>query len=358
MKALSKFLLAWLAVPAVWLCWGGGSEASEVQSGPIVVYGEESRGRATASGELYEPGLLTAAHATLPIGTFVRVANLQSGKMVDVRINDRKRADDRIVVLSRRAADEIGLGRHSVAPGSLMVIPAMPSSPLPASTSGDGPAGERPALARDVRQPRDLRDPPREGGFDPLAIFRGRRDEVAPAAAPYVGSASRAPSAAPPIPTSGTTVSAPGRIAAPALPGSPSSSSPPPSPPSPSAAPVPTPLSAPAAPVSQAAMVPLASQAPAAAQAGSNGAPFVASTFTGGSPYRVQFGAFRREVNARELSDALASSGIPAAVFPSQANDLHLVLTQFAFPTAEEAQRWIEYEGTRRGWQDRPVVVR
>ena len=52
-------------------------------------YGEDFDGRETASGEAYNMYDLTAAHPTLPLGTWVRVTNLRNGRSVVVRVNDR-----------------------------------------------------------------------------------------------------------------------------------------------------------------------------------------------------------------------------------------------------------------------------
>ena len=52
-------------------------------------YGAEFAGRPTANGEIYDPSQMTAAHRTLPFGTFVRVTNLKNGLNAVVRINDR-----------------------------------------------------------------------------------------------------------------------------------------------------------------------------------------------------------------------------------------------------------------------------
>ena len=52
-------------------------------------YGEELAGRRTASGEIFNPNALTAAHRTLPFGTRVRVTNSRNGRSAVVRINDR-----------------------------------------------------------------------------------------------------------------------------------------------------------------------------------------------------------------------------------------------------------------------------
>ena len=81
-----------------------------VQTGSASWYGDEHAGRATASGLAFDPGLLTAAHRKLPLGTRVRVVHLASGRSVIVTINDRgpyKRG--RIIDLSLRAAEELGM---------------------------------------------------------------------------------------------------------------------------------------------------------------------------------------------------------------------------------------------------------
>lgn len=75
------------------------------------------------------------------------------------------------------------------------------------------------------------------------------------------------------------------------------------------------------------------------------------------APYRVQFGAFRRLSSADKLSGMLRGGGIPTSVF-SSAGALNVVVTDAGFRSAEEAQRWIDFEGARRGWTDRPVVIR
>src|SRR5439155_23170584 len=59
------------------------------QVGTASWYGSYFHGRATASGELYNMYDLTAAHRSLPLGSWVRVTNLRNGRAVIVRINDR-----------------------------------------------------------------------------------------------------------------------------------------------------------------------------------------------------------------------------------------------------------------------------
>ena len=71
-------------------------------------YGYPYHGRRAANGEIYDMEKLTAAHRTLPFGTWVRVTNLTNSKTVDVRITDRGPfIDGRIIDLSKAAAREI-----------------------------------------------------------------------------------------------------------------------------------------------------------------------------------------------------------------------------------------------------------
>ena len=79
--------------------------AAELGRGNASWYGPGFHGKRTASGERFDMNELTAAHRTLPFGTRVRVRNVQTGREVVVRINDRgPRISDRIIDLSRAAA--------------------------------------------------------------------------------------------------------------------------------------------------------------------------------------------------------------------------------------------------------------
>ena len=75
-------------------------------------YGPGFYGRRTANGELFRKGTLTAAHRTLPFGTFVRVINLENGRSVNVRINDRGPFKyHRLIDLAHGAASEVNMLR-------------------------------------------------------------------------------------------------------------------------------------------------------------------------------------------------------------------------------------------------------
>jgi rare lipoprotein A len=94
------------AAAAVALFLAAGTAEAGSQCGGASWYAMGSR---TASGERMNPNILAAAHRTLPFGTMVRVENLNNGRAVTVRINDRGPfVRGRIIDVTRAAADELG----------------------------------------------------------------------------------------------------------------------------------------------------------------------------------------------------------------------------------------------------------
>ena len=86
-------------------------------------YGEFHHGQPTASGEIFDMTRMTAAHRTLPLGTQLRVVNLQNGRVVRVRVNDRgPYVDGRILDLSREAARALDMEHSGLATVKLEVI--------------------------------------------------------------------------------------------------------------------------------------------------------------------------------------------------------------------------------------------
>jgi rare lipoprotein A len=72
-------------------------------------YGEQFEGRLTANGEIFDLNQLTAAHTTLPMPSIVRVTNLENGRALQLRVNDRGPfVDGRLIDVSRRAAQLLG----------------------------------------------------------------------------------------------------------------------------------------------------------------------------------------------------------------------------------------------------------
>jgi rare lipoprotein A (peptidoglycan hydrolase) len=86
-------------------------------------YGEDFNGRLTANGEVYDMYAFTAAHKTLPLGTVVKVNNLDNGKNVEVRVNDRgPYVKGRIIDLSRTAGRAIGMREAGTANVKLEIV--------------------------------------------------------------------------------------------------------------------------------------------------------------------------------------------------------------------------------------------
>jgi rare lipoprotein A len=91
-------------------------------------YGIPFDGHRTSNGEIYDMHQFTAAHRTLPFGSFIRVTNLTNGKQTEVRINDRGPfVADRIIDLSLAAAQAIEM----VGPGIAQVRLELVSGPNP-----------------------------------------------------------------------------------------------------------------------------------------------------------------------------------------------------------------------------------
>jgi rare lipoprotein A len=87
-----------------------------VDTGLASWYGVKHHGKRTASGEIFNQTNFTAAHRHLPLGSIVKVTNLENGKSVDLRINDRGPYQrGRIIDVSRAAATVLGMTRSGLA---------------------------------------------------------------------------------------------------------------------------------------------------------------------------------------------------------------------------------------------------
>lgn len=107
-------------------------------------YGHPYHGRRTSNGEIYDMDLLTAAHLSLPFDTWVRVTNLENGRWVDLRINDRGPfVKNRIIDLSRAGAQAI----HMIGPGTARVRVEVVGAPGSGYPSGDPNVASRSAAA-------------------------------------------------------------------------------------------------------------------------------------------------------------------------------------------------------------------
>jgi rare lipoprotein A len=142
-------------------------------------YGPTFHGKASASGEVFDENAMTAAHPTLPIPSLVRVTNLENGRSIVVRLNDRGPfVDDRIIDLSRAAGaalDMHGKGTAKVrvqyagpAPAEANSLPFQPiqvqvSAPVIATPPAPTPYVERqplpPLASAPVAKPAQVEDP-------------------------------------------------------------------------------------------------------------------------------------------------------------------------------------------------------
>jgi rare lipoprotein A len=120
-------------------------------------YGEPFHGRATANGEVFDRGIVTAAHPTLPLPSMVSVTNLDNGREMTIRVNDRGPfVGDRIIDLSQEAARQLGFEQRGLAPVRVRFVsladargtpPSPTLPPAPAAVAERGRAAPPPALA-------------------------------------------------------------------------------------------------------------------------------------------------------------------------------------------------------------------
>jgi len=121
------------------------------QEGIASWYGREFEGRPTASGEIFDSSQLTAAHPSLPFGTWLNVTNLHNNKKITVRVNDRGPfVAARIIDVSRAAAEQLDMIATGTAPVLIESIGRISvSSPAPAQIQTVTPAAlpaNRPAV--------------------------------------------------------------------------------------------------------------------------------------------------------------------------------------------------------------------
>lgn len=101
----------------------GGPEPGTRIDGLASWYGQRHHGLKTASGEIFDKNKLTAAHRTLPFGTRLRVTNVENGKSVVVRVNDRgPHVAGRVLDLSYGAAQALGMTSAGLARVEAIVL--------------------------------------------------------------------------------------------------------------------------------------------------------------------------------------------------------------------------------------------
>jgi len=98
-------------------------ESKGVQYGVASWYGGGFHGRPTSSGEVYDMHQLTCAHNTLPLGTVVMVTNLENGRSLELKVNDRGPfVKERILDVSYAAAQMLGMWEKGTAPVKVEVV--------------------------------------------------------------------------------------------------------------------------------------------------------------------------------------------------------------------------------------------
>jgi rare lipoprotein A (peptidoglycan hydrolase) len=157
------------------------------QEGLASWYGAEFAGRPTASGEIFDPSQMTAAHLTLPFGTILTVTNLSNNTQVQVKVNDRGPfVKSRIIDVSRAAAETLGIVDSGTAEVRIEVVPR--SSALAANTTAPAPIAALPSTSSIVIDEAPdyfpLPNPSSE-----LAENSGEYPVTAQAAAPVIGTA-------------------------------------------------------------------------------------------------------------------------------------------------------------------------
>src|SRR5258706_6517917 len=118
------------------------------ETGVASWYGPGFVGHSTASGETYDQNALTAAHKTLPLPTLVRVTNLENGRQIQLRINDRGPfVNNRIIDLSRRAAQLLGMDQQGTAKVRVQVMAEGSRALAVATGAGQEAQGPQPVAA-------------------------------------------------------------------------------------------------------------------------------------------------------------------------------------------------------------------
>jgi rare lipoprotein A len=174
-------------------------EFNHSETGVASWYGPGFHGKSTANGERYDQADRTAAHRTLQMPSIVRVTNLSNGLSTVVRINDRgPYASNRVIDLSRTAAQELDIVRNGTARVRIEQLQAESLTVKDVAINGGGPAEQHQALAqlssgqRAPAQPQQViataeppAPPPSQVQASPPANPRGPAAAPEPASIPF-----------------------------------------------------------------------------------------------------------------------------------------------------------------------------
>jgi rare lipoprotein A len=319
-------------------------------------YGEQFHNKYTADGEVFDMGMASAAHKTLPLPSLVEVTNLANGRTVIVRVNDRGPfVDGRVIDMSKAAAAELGFVAAGVTQVRVRYVGKAPAPPEPRqyqASNDKQPSLPKPGLKLPTPnvQVASLLAPP------PLAPI------VAPIAAPSLSPSISPPparAAAPPPPVVAPSAPSMMASAAPAVGAA-------------SLVPVPAATGAVPAAIAQTALTPIAqsgtpsyvSAAPPAAAAAPVDDVSALLASAGASPaagspggiYELQAGVFASRVNAEALAAKLGDVGLPEIQTMQRAGQtLYRVMVHgFSTPAAAAAAR---SQATALGVPDARIIT-
>jgi rare lipoprotein A len=123
------------------------SNVGYLERGVASWYGPGFHKVRTSTGEIYDMYGMSAAHKTLPLPAYVRVTNLQNGRSIVVRVNDRGPfVGNRIIDLSYTAASKLDMLRNGTA---MVEVRSLDGAPAPAPVPAPAPAPEAPITAAD-----------------------------------------------------------------------------------------------------------------------------------------------------------------------------------------------------------------
>lgn len=154
-------------------------------------YGDDFYGRYTANGEIFDANSISAAHPTMPLPSYARVTNLQNGRSLIVRVNDRgPYARNRIIDLSMRAAHLLGLYRSGTAWVRVEYVGPAPmegsDDRVLAATLRENEPAPVPSTVRLARGPLFPPTPPAPAPTEILASASARYPAADPPAAPII----------------------------------------------------------------------------------------------------------------------------------------------------------------------------
>ena len=177
MKRNSLFVFALFITIALCLPQYAAAQSNVFQEGMASWYGSEFDGRPTASGEIFNSALFTAAHPSLPFGTFLIITNKQNNRQVTVKVNDRGPfVAGRIIDLSKAAAEHIDMIDAGTVPVAIQTLPATtlqsvgPPPPAPAPVPQYAPPAPEPAPAAAWVEPAVPVDPSNPYSYPPVTV--------------------------------------------------------------------------------------------------------------------------------------------------------------------------------------------